>query len=121
MSFLFLQSSLFMAASAFFFQFFSGPGGILWNLGPHRRLSPRRHALLVWACSHSAPRAIDGFPIAPSLRHLPENLVVQNDWFSVLLIVKSAASQEVQYVLRIRQEIMLTTPDASIDGSGHLE
>ena len=42
-------------------------------------------------------------------------LVAQNHWFSVLLIVKNAASQDVQYALGVREVKILATSDPSVD------
>ena len=58
------------------------------------------------------------------VRHSPEHasfFVAQKNWFSVLLIFKRTPRQDVQHVLRIWDTVILTTSDASLDWSAHVE
>ena len=84
-----------------------------------RNLSRGRHALLQWACSHPALRVTDDV----SIHHLSDpncSSSRTNNWFSVL-IFKKTSSQDVQYLLCIREGRVLTTSGARFDRSGQME
>ena len=102
MSFLFLQLLFFISSSAFFFPLFGSSGWFqrTWTCAEHR-VREDMHS----GCEHASGRLLvqqRTFPFFICQAFAWKlSSVVQNDWFSVLLIVKKTPNQYVQNILRV--------------------
>ena len=78
-----------------------------------------------FGCEHASDRLFESWLILPFI--IGQTFVwklffvAHKNWFFVLLIPKKTSSQDVEYVLRVSERIVLTTSDESLDGCAHLE